>query len=489
MRRTAGVVLVVLVGLVACGQDGDRPGDKAGGQGGITTLRMATPDPPGRPASRQAADFAERVRDLSDGRLRIDIRFEAQGPGVPGWDQVVAQRVVDGDEELGLVPARAWDELGVTTLQPLQAPFLVTSDDAVDAVLTDDVALGLMAGLDEVGLTGLALLPDSVRHPVAVGAPLLEPADYAGQLIRAPRSAVTWAALRALGADPQDLAGSALTAAVREGRVRGAESAVDLLPFLPLKAAVTANVAFYVKTNVLVVRDEALEELSAGEVSVLRRAALQTRDAAVADRTRDPELLREACRTGVRVAIATDEQVQALRAATAPVMAGLRSDPEVAELLDRVTRLVGRTTSTPFEQCNAGDSPEQVAGDPATALDGVWRIDVSYEDGIDAGLPHHVAAGELGVQTVRMQSGAYEWTWRSRVGEKTCPGTYSAEGPLIVFTDGQQCGGSWEARPSVAGDEITWTDVRTRVTGDPHDQLVRELLHRPWRRIEAPAGK
>ena len=35
------------------------------------------------------------------------------------------------------------------------------------------------------------------------------------------------------------------------------------------------------------------------------------------------------------------------------------------------------------------------------------------------------------------------------------------------------------------GDEIRWTDVRSRTWNDPADQLVRELLHSvPWRRIE-----
>ena len=47
---------------------------------------------------------------------------------VADWDQVVAPAIADGTYDLGLVPSRAWDVLGVTSLRALNTPFLVTSD-------------------------------------------------------------------------------------------------------------------------------------------------------------------------------------------------------------------------------------------------------------------------------------------------------------------------------------------------------------------------
>jgi len=49
-------------------------------------------------------------------------------------EQVVAQRIVDGDFDLGMVAGRAWNPVGVTSLQALQAPFLITDDNLATAV-------------------------------------------------------------------------------------------------------------------------------------------------------------------------------------------------------------------------------------------------------------------------------------------------------------------------------------------------------------------
>ena len=54
-------------------------------------------------------------------------------------------------------------------------------------VTDDDLAGDLMAGLDEVGVHGLALVPEDLRHPFGFAEPLLGPEDYAGRTIRSPR--------------------------------------------------------------------------------------------------------------------------------------------------------------------------------------------------------------------------------------------------------------------------------------------------------------
>ena len=85
---------------------------------------------------------------------------------------------------MGLVAARAWDTEGVTTLRALNAPFLVTSDAAVTEVVTSDIANDLMTGLANVGVTGLALLPDDMRHLFVFGEKPESLADFGGSVIR-----------------------------------------------------------------------------------------------------------------------------------------------------------------------------------------------------------------------------------------------------------------------------------------------------------------
>ena len=98
---------------------------------------------------------------------------------------------------------------------------------------------------------------------------------------------------------------------------------------------------------------------------------------------------------------------------------------------------------------------------------------------------------ELGVQTVTLDGGMFRWDWRSRRGEQLCTGTYRLEDGLLRFVEEPRCDGMWEARPAREGQEISWTDVSTRVRNDPADQLLSELLHGvPWRKIQdVPAAQ
>ena len=84
----------------------------------------------------------------------------------------------------------------------------MTTDELTEQVTGGEFADEMLAGLDEIGLTGLALFPDALRHFFAFG-----DADSSHhpmsrvETIRALRSAATYALIEALGAkgdDPND---------------------------------------------------------------------------------------------------------------------------------------------------------------------------------------------------------------------------------------------------------------------------------------------
>jgi TRAP-type C4-dicarboxylate transport system substrate-binding protein len=156
------LLLSACTGAATAGDDAG--GDKAGGDPAPITLRIGTDDTPGRPGAMQIEQFAQQVDRRSDGQLTIEPVWQAAGQGGNDPDQVVARMVVDGDLDLGMIPARAWDTEGVTSLRALHAPFLATTDDLVGQIVTSDLADDMLAGLDTVGVTGLALLPEGLRH-------------------------------------------------------------------------------------------------------------------------------------------------------------------------------------------------------------------------------------------------------------------------------------------------------------------------------------
>ena len=114
-------------------------------------------------------------------------------------------------------------QLGVSTLQALTTPFLITQDKVAAEVVQGDLAGRLMSGLDEVGVEGLALYPEGLRHPFGYERPLRGPRDYVGGTIRAAYSHTTYEMFEALGATAVDDEPDPTTQA-------GAESSYRLTP-------------------------------------------------------------------------------------------------------------------------------------------------------------------------------------------------------------------------------------------------------------------
>jgi TRAP-type C4-dicarboxylate transport system substrate-binding protein len=467
-------------------------GDKAGGAGGTVTLRIGTEDTAGRPSGVAIVEFARQVKVISGGRIKIEPVFEAGGKPAPGWDQRVARKVTAGKLDMGLIPARAWDTEGVTSLQALHAPFLVDSTRLLDRVLTSDLADDMLAGLDRAGVVGLALLPEDLRHPFGFERPLRTLEDFRGRGVRAPLSEVAYATLRSLGAEPRDLVGRAFTTAVRDGSVVGMESGFALASSsAPRPVVVAANVSLYPKVNALVTNGEAWEHLTGAQRDALRSAARRTLLRVMESSVPEAEAAQRFCARGGRVVLARPGDLAAMARSVQPVYAALERDPATRQQIARIREL--KREPAPAEPAPTACSPPAAepvpaAEDPST-LNGVWRTELGFEEALDAGVPADVAANEAGVQTIRMEGGRYDWRWRSRQGPKRCPGTYRIDGHRVVFTDSGPCNGSWEAAYELDGARIRWSRVRTHEVGDEVDQAVRELLYgKPWRRIAAVKG-
>ena len=110
-------------------------------EGKALTLTIGTDDSPGVPSTDQISHFASEVHTLSGGLITVAPRWHAEGNSHPAdWDQAVARMVQAGDLDLGLGPTWAWDDLGVTSLRVLQAPFLVDSDPLTAMVVDPDLS-------------------------------------------------------------------------------------------------------------------------------------------------------------------------------------------------------------------------------------------------------------------------------------------------------------------------------------------------------------
>lgn len=377
-----GCLLAALAGtvLVGCGSNSpasSEPTEPTGSE--AVTLRIGTDDEPGLPAADAIEEFARQVEERSDGRIMIEPVWHAAGPDVDDWDQAVARMVVDRELDLGLIPSRAWDTEGVTSLRALNAPFLVTSKALVDEIVTSDVSEDLLAGLEEIGITGLALLPEGMRHVFWWDQPLLTSDDFAGALIRAPRSATTYALLEALGATPDDLVlGPGFGAGVEDGSVAGAESSFALATGLPGSWTTAAgNVTLFPKVNSLVANAEAFAELTPDQRVIITAAAAGTRDWAIANTVDEAAAAEAYCAAGGTVVLADSAQIESLVVASRPVYEELERDESTKRLIERI-RALAEDAAQPAEvaacEPDRADSagPETtvspVDGEPVTLL-------------------------------------------------------------------------------------------------------------------------
>jgi TRAP-type C4-dicarboxylate transport system substrate-binding protein len=493
IRDVAAIALVALVAGAGCSG-----GDKAGGSGGIVTLRLATDDAPDTESSLQIQEFVRQVRRLSDGRLRVHVGWQANGSGTShpySFDQKTAQKVIDGKYQLALVPARAWDVKGVTSLEAIQAPFLVNSDALLDKVTADPVANRMLAGLDRVGVVGLALLPESLRHPVGFAHPLRSLHDFSRAGVSAPRSNLTWEMLRALGAYPFDFSGDERGPEIDSGKLDGAESDFERAPKLPRRGIVTANVTFFPRANTLVANEDAFGRLSDDQRETLRKAAAETLTHVRATRSTDAETARAACGAGLRMVLASDADIRGLVRATRRMVSRLERDDGIRKSIQRIVALRETISGSPpaIAPCGSPSAPTTKAkpggGRVTLPPDGVYRSLLKPADFLRAGLDASTAQNNSGLFTLTLRGGHVSWTIKG--DPNVCVGHYFlSKGTVRYVLDNpatSPCGagpGGWlfSARWRSEDGGIRLTNVQGP-DEPPFDQVAWARL---WKRIDAP---
>jgi TRAP-type C4-dicarboxylate transport system substrate-binding protein len=332
IRALVAVIGATTLTLVACGGAG-RGVDKAGGTGPTVTLRLGTPDNDGHPDSPAIKYFTQQVAQLSDGKLRIEVVFSVAND-VSDFEPATAKLVHDGKFDLGWIGSRAWDTQGVLSFQALQAPFLITDYGLLDRVLASPVAGQMLAGLTEIGMVGLGLYPDELRHPVGFGTAFLSLADFRHARIRIAPSNVADQLIRALGAEPVHLNGPALGQAIDDGRLRGTDSSTGA-PFIDAREIMTGNITFYPKTNTLFADADRFSELSREQQQQLRTAAEHTFDFA-SHREPEQQSAESFCAAGGTIVAASGADVADIVRAGRTIYSDLERDAGTKSAIEQI---------------------------------------------------------------------------------------------------------------------------------------------------------
>lgn len=482
VARVGIVILIVGVASlsVSCSaRHRSAAADKAGGSGGPVVLRLAASDGPGLAESPLARYFAAQVAQLSRGKLRIRVTFLAAGSDTPDVEARTIELVRGGKFDLGWVAARAWDELGVTSLQALQAPFLITNYPLLDRVVTSPLAGEMLAGLRSQDVVGLALIPGLLRHPIGIERPIVSLADFSGARVRDLPSKATDALLRALGATPVHVGNTAMAHA----RIDGEELSIANAP---IDGILTANVVFFPKVIALFAEKRAFAALSDDQRRILRTAAERTlrHNASFPVRTAlafEGVLARQYCRLPGRIVLATGQELATLVRASRPVYAQMERDPQTRTEIAQIRALKASLPSpppvvVPSSCLGPGKRAGLGAQRSPSILNGTYHRLLTAAGARAFGPPATAPGNSYPVViTAVLRDGK----WMANSDQPPDVGTYSVSGNQVVFRLGGDV-----MRLTFSRDPDGTLHLRPILPMDRGDQWV--MAGAPWLRVGPP---
>jgi TRAP-type C4-dicarboxylate transport system substrate-binding protein len=471
--RGLAVCLLVASPVLAPGCGGRPDVDKAGPKA-AAPLILTLADHEQSPDDVQA--WADAVQRLSNGSVRIRVANKWRDVDL-GFERRTLGDVRSGRVPLAKVAARAYDTVGVTSFQPLVAPFLIDSSALMSRVLSGPVAQRALAGTARLGLVGLTILPGELRRQVGVSRPLVRPSDFRGARIAVREGRVEAATYRALGAHPIELpAGSSLAS------VDGAELPFEVLagnPAVRDVRTVATNVVLWPKPMTIVINADRFASLTRRQQQALRDAgpaAFAAQMKLISER--DDYARRALCRIGTPLVRARSDDLAALRAAVQPVYAQIERGAGNAAALREIEALKGNAAPD-APTCRPGETSAAAPGGRATALDGTYRTSFTKQDLAQS--PYLKEPGEIndrnwGALTLHLAHGRMTVTLRNTHGSGTDTGHYTVDGDTIRF-DSDQTGETFAFRWNLYRDTLKFErDEKLGVGPTP-------FLVKPWRRV------
>jgi TRAP-type C4-dicarboxylate transport system substrate-binding protein len=494
-------VAALACSVAACTAPG---GTKAGGASEPVMLHIATVNSDPR-LIPQISYLEKRVNQLSGGNVRVDMT-PFVGYDAPDAEQQVVHGVAAGAFDLGIVGTRIFDTLGVRSFQALTAPMLIDSFPLQQAVIGSGIPRQMTTGLDRLRVTGLAVLADGLREPIAVGRPLLSPRDWSGITFATFKSDSQEQAIRVLGARVSDLFGGPLDAALRSGKVQAFEKNLLIYQLRQMQTTapyVTANLNLWPQTLAVIANPARLARLTPQQRGWLQQAAGDTaaRSTGMFTTQASQHLVEILCASGARFANASPADIAGMRMAFAPVYASLEQDPQTRTFIAQIQQLKQRTPPGPALVIPSGctgpapaaplSAPSPIssstahAGGAATVLAGSWAVSYTRAEFLAAG----AASGEdnpsnYGHQTLKFRQGRW-WLTAPPGTHSDQSGTYAVSGDKITFYvhfhayPGSDNGGWGPYTWSVYRDTLTFK----KAGWSGGDQGPTVLVVKPWLKI------
>ena len=148
-----------------------------------------------------AEAMAEKIEELSDGKMAIDI----YGDGQLGGDREVAETVQYGNIDMCVVSttpvANFYQDLNL-----FDAPFLFNDSEQAQEILDGEIGTEIATGMEDIGFKVLGFPENGFRQLSTAHSEVHTPADLKGLKIRVMESEVHIETWKALGSNPTPMA-------------------------------------------------------------------------------------------------------------------------------------------------------------------------------------------------------------------------------------------------------------------------------------------
>ncbi len=189
------------------------------------TLKLASMTATTHTYNQGAQRFADLIKERTGGRISITIYPDGQlGKGERELLEAIQQGTID-------IYVGSTGPLGGfnPNMLILDIPFLFRDYSHVDMVLDGAIGQDLLAGLDSVGMKGLAFWENGFRNLTNSRGPVATPADAQGLKIRTMENAIHLAAWKAAGLNPTPMAWGEVYGALQQKVIDGQENPVVVI--------------------------------------------------------------------------------------------------------------------------------------------------------------------------------------------------------------------------------------------------------------------
>lgn len=216
MKKVLITLLVVtLLAGVAFAQGGQEKGSSAK----PIVLRLADNQPIGYPTVVGDEDFARRVGEYSNGRIKVEVYPQGQ----LGDEKSAIEQVQFGGIDFTRVSISPLSDFQ-PLLNSLQMPYLYRDADHMWKVLNGEIGDYFLNSMVEKGFVGLVYYDSGARNFYTTKKAIYTVADMRGLKIRVQESSLMMGLVQALGAVPTPMAYGDVYSALQTGVIDGAEN-------------------------------------------------------------------------------------------------------------------------------------------------------------------------------------------------------------------------------------------------------------------------